>query len=121
VSIYRYYKKAGTAGVLLAIFYLADVLSAYEDTISEERWGKAMKDSRMLLDSWFNHYGDYVSPPVLIDGDEIMAELNLRPGRAIGETLELVREAEVRGEINNKNEALRFIHALSIHKEGSIK
>jgi len=48
-------------------------------------------------------------PPYLLSGDEIMQRYNLRPGPKIGELKELVREAQLKGEIRTKKEAYNLL------------
>ena len=45
------------------------------------------------------------SPP-LVDGNEVMRALGLPPGEEVGRLLNLVREAQLDGEIKSKQEAL---------------
>ncbi len=112
VAVYHFFKQAREAGVLLAIFYLADILSAYEDTVTEERWQRALRTSRTLLDGWFNHYHEVIDPPAIIDGDEIMDEFHLSAGKIIGEILESIREAQAGGMVNSKDDALACARAV---------
>jgi len=108
VRIYRFFKQSNSAGVLLAIFHLADILAAYEDTITEARWERALNTSRILLRSWFNGYAEVIDPPLIVDGDGIMTAFNLQPGRIVGEILEEIREAQVSGKVKTRKEALNL-------------
>jgi hypothetical protein len=64
------------------------------------------------------HEEESISPPKLIGGDELMAELNLSPGSLIGRLLETLREAQAAGEISNREEALALARS-SLAKETS--
>lgn len=48
-------------------------------------------------------------PPPLIDGTDIMIELNLKPGPQIGELLTVAREAQLAGKIRTKSQALTLL------------
>jgi len=48
-------------------------------------------------------------PKALLNGDEIMKTLDLKPGEQVGKILEALREKQLSGEIKNKQEALEFI------------
>lgn len=49
----------------------------------------------------------------IINGDEIMKEFNLKPGKKIGELLDLVREEQLSGKAKTKRRAIKFLkHAL---------
>ncbi len=45
----------------------------------------------------------------LLDGHEIMKKFNLKPGKQIGSLLNIVREAQLTGQIKSKEEALELI------------
>ncbi len=117
LGVYRFFRQASAAGVLLAIFYQADILSAYEDTVTEERWQRALLTSHTLLDCWFNHYDEIIDPPRIIDGDEIMREFNVGPGKIVGEILESVREAQASGKVRTRDEALAYAKAATRSQE----
>jgi poly(A) polymerase len=48
-------------------------------------------------------------PKPLIDGNEIMKILGIKPGKKVGKTLETLREKQLAGKIKNKKEAMREI------------
>lgn len=47
--------------------------------------------------------------PEIINGDQIMKDFNLKPGRIIGELLEKVRQSQAEKLINDYNQAINFI------------
>ncbi|MCF7879069.1 MAG: HD domain-containing protein [Candidatus Omnitrophica bacterium] len=51
-------------------------------------------------------------PERLINGHDIMKELDLKPGPKIGEILEKVREKQLQGDLKTKKQALDFIKKL---------
>ena len=108
-ALHRFYQRAGSAGVLVAIFYLADILATYEEGLTEARWEKARKTSRALLDGWFRRYDQIVAPPPLLTGDELMREFNLKAGPQIGKLLAQIQEEQAAGTIRDKRMA--FDHA----------
>ena len=48
-------------------------------------------------------------PDRLLDGNEIMKLLALKPGPAVGEWLEKLREAQAEGKVGNREQALAFL------------
>jgi hypothetical protein len=62
----------------------------------------------MLGDYW-DRRPERVKPPPLVDGHDLLREFGLEPGPQIGELLEAVREAQVAGEVGDRNEALSLI------------
>ncbi len=118
ISLYRFFRRSQSAGVLLAVFHLADILAAYETTLSEQRWNRAMKTSKLILDGWFCQYNSLIEPARLIDGEEIMAEFALQPGKIVGEILERIREAQVCDQVQTKEDAIRFARAELANRSG---
>jgi hypothetical protein len=43
-----------------------------------------------------------------LDGNELMKELNLEPGRIIGQLLEAIREGQATGQISTRDDALNY-------------
>lgn len=53
--------------------------------------------------------GRHVAPERLIDGNDVMRILNIPPGKAVGEYLDRIREAQLSGKIHTHQEALAFL------------
>ena len=51
-------------------------------------------------------------PPKLLDGNELMHALALRPGPQVGRLLEAVREAQAGGEVTTREQALALAREL---------
>jgi len=51
-------------------------------------------------------------PKKLIDGDEVMKLLNIKPGPKLGEIMEELHEKQLGGEITNKRTAIKWINSL---------
>ncbi len=115
--LYRFFQRSGSAGVLIGIFHLADILATYEDTITPERWKKALNTCRTLLECWFRKYNQIIAPPALLSGDEVMRDFSLAPGPQIGKLLEDVQEGQAAGIINSKEMAYKHILCLLDRKE----
>ncbi len=49
------------------------------------------------------------APPPLVDGNDVMQALKIPSGKAVGEYLEKVREAQLGGKVNTKALALRWL------------
>ncbi len=67
----------------------------------------------------YNAYLDKHPRPVtpLLDGKEIMELTGLKPGARIGELLDELHDAQVRGDVSSKKEAAEFVQKLE-HVEG---
>ncbi|HNT30718.1 MAG TPA: HD domain-containing protein, partial [bacterium] len=52
-------------------------------------------------------------PPVpLLNGDDLMQEFNLSPGKEIGALLEMIHDAQIEGAVRTREEALEYIRAI---------
>jgi tRNA nucleotidyltransferase/poly(A) polymerase len=107
-AIYRFFRDTGPAGVELCLLALADLRATYEQTLPQENWAACLEVVRTMLEAWFEKRADQVSPPPLVDGDDLMRELNLPPGRQIGELLNAICEAQAVGEVSTREQALEL-------------
>ena len=62
-----------------------------------------------VMESWFEKPAETVAPPQLIDGNDLMRELDLKPGKQIGELLEAIREAQAMGEVSTREQAFDLV------------
>lgn len=65
----------------------------------------------LLADIWLDENNPIAHPKQLIDGKQLMQELNLKPGPLIGKLLLSVQEAQACGKLVNSTEALAFAKA----------
>lgn len=107
-DIYRFFRMTNDLGVLIGLFHLADLIATYEETLSTERWKTAINSIDMILDGWFNHYDDVVSPGRLITGDDLISEFRIHPGQEIGQILEKIKEEQAAGLISTKKVAIDY-------------
>ena len=107
-AIYRFFRDAGEAGVDLVLLALADTRATRGHTLTQETWAAVLDTCRIFLENYWEKPAETVSPPRLLDGNEAMAELGLKPGPRVGEVLEAIREAQATGKINTREEALDF-------------
>lgn len=105
-AIYRFFRDAGKAGVDLILFGLADLRGTQGPTLSQETWTAALDVARILLENYWEKPQETVTPPRLLDGNEVMSELGLEPGRIIGQLLEAIREGQATGKVVNREQAL---------------
>ena len=107
-ALYRFYQLAGPSGVLISLLYLADILSTYEHTLLDSRWEQALDTSRALLEAWFHWHDQIVDPPVLLNGRDLIKQMNAKPGKVIGKALDQVREAQAGGVLSDRASALKY-------------
>ncbi|MBL8063390.1 MAG: HD domain-containing protein [Anaerolineales bacterium] len=107
-AVYRFFRDSDSAGVDLVLLALADVRGTRGTDLTERTWAAYLDIARILLESYWEKPEEVVNPPRLLDGNELMKELNLKPGRVIGQLLELIRENQAAGSIGTKEEAIAF-------------
>jgi poly(A) polymerase len=59
-----------------------------------------------LLENYWERPDEVIAPPRLLDGNELMKELGLKPGPAIGKILEAVREEQAAGTVHSHDDAI---------------
>jgi tRNA nucleotidyltransferase/poly(A) polymerase len=107
-AIYRFFRDTGEAGVDLVLLGLADLRGTQGPALSQETWIAALDVARILLENYWEKPQEIVTPPRLVDGNELMAELGIKPGRVIGQLLEAIREGQATGKIANREQALNL-------------
>ncbi len=104
-AVYRFFRDTKTTGPAVVLLSLADLLATYGPTLPPERWQKQLDVARRLLEAWWEHRESRVSPPALINGNEIMRQFDLAPGPQIGDILEFVREGQAAGQVQTRDDA----------------
>jgi putative nucleotidyltransferase with HDIG domain len=107
-AIYRFFRDAGKAGIDLVLLGLADLRGTQGPTLTQENWAAALDVARILLENYWEKPQETVAPPRLLDGNELMSELGLEPGRIVGQLLETIREDQATGKIENREQALEL-------------
>ncbi len=108
LAIHRFWRGLGAAGVDVCLLVMADYLGAWGVEVSQDEWIRLVERIRRLLDAYYVDYDRLVAPPMLVDGKMLMESLELQPGMIIGKLLDLIREAQVLGEIKVVEDALQF-------------
>lgn len=107
-AIYRFFRDAGPAGVDIILHSLADMRATFEHTLPQDAWAAELDVCRALLEAYWETPEQVVRPPQLLNGNDLMKELGLTPGREIGLLLEVIRENQAEGDISSREEALMF-------------
>lgn len=106
LAIHRFWRQTGEAGIDICLLSLADFLGAYGSTLPQNDWLMFIERVRILLEAYYDKHALLVEPPTLVDGNQLIATFDLKPGRIIGELLTLIREAQVTGEVSTAEDAL---------------
>jgi poly(A) polymerase len=109
-AIYRFFRDAGEAGVDLVLLGLADLRGTRGPMLTQQTWTAALDVARILLENYWEKREVIVAPPRLLDGNDLMKELDLQPGRLIGQLLEAIREGQATGKIETREQAIQFAY-----------
>jgi poly(A) polymerase len=93
----------------ICIFSLADMLAKQAGAPEQSEWLDLLEINRQLLDAWYNHRDEKISPPRLLDGNDLMEVLGIPPGPEVGRTLEAITEAQVEGRVRTREDAIEFV------------
>lgn len=107
-AVYRFFRDAGEAGVDLVLLALADLRGMCDHTLTQETWTRALDIARVLLENFWEKREETVAPPRLLDGNDLMRELDLQPGKIIGQLLEAIREGQATGQVVTREGALEL-------------
>ena len=107
-AVYRFFRDSGAAGVDLILLALADLRGTKGNELTQVTWTAYLDIARILLENYWEHPEEVVNPPRLVDGNELMKELNLQPGKVVGVLLESIRENQAAGKIVDKEQAFAF-------------
>jgi tRNA nucleotidyltransferase/poly(A) polymerase len=90
----------------------ADRLSALGPEITEDM----VNENLTMLDKLLKFYLDSLETlkplPKLLDGNEIMELLNIKPSPQLGRILDELHEVQLNGDITNKEQAIEFVKKL---------
>jgi putative nucleotidyltransferase with HDIG domain len=104
-SIFRYFRDTKEEGAAIALLSLADQRSTRGPLTTEADQKHHEKICRSLVKQFFAMKKE--KPFVrLIDGNDLIKQLKLKPSPLFGKILKDVEEAQATGKIENKDEAL---------------
>lgn len=107
-AMYRFFRDSGAAGVDLILLALADLRGTKGNDLTQDTWTAYLDIARILLENYWESPEQVINPPRLLDGNDLMKELHLKPGRMVGQLLELIRENQAAGKITDRDQALAF-------------
>lgn len=105
----RYVRKMDDNSIDAIILAKADRLSARGPEITEAIVEKNLSALDMLL-KFYLEVRDTLEPlPKLLDGNEVMKLLNIKPSKKLGCIMNLLHEAQISGDVNTKEQAVEFV------------
>jgi poly(A) polymerase len=112
LSVHRFWYEHGEIGIDLCLVGMAVYLGQFQFQPNHDEWVLLLEQIRVILYGYYMRYDEVVAPPTLLDGEDLIASFNLKPSKQIGQLLTAIREAQVTGEIQTRDDALVFVRRL---------
>lgn len=108
-AIIRFIRKIGNDTLDLLELARADRLSAKGPAVTDDMVQVNLLNLEKLKEKYFEISPKLKEMPKLIDGNEIMEILNLKPSPKLKEIIDEIKELQLEGKINNKEDAVNFL------------
>ena len=108
----RYVRKMDTNSIDAVILAQADRLSARGPEITDEIVERNITSLNMLLRFYLEARETLKPLPKLLDGNDVMKILNIKPSKKLGEIMEALHEAQISGDVITKDHAVEFVKKL---------
>ena len=106
LAMHRFWYTLDDIGIDAILMGMADYLATVGNELKQDDWLIMVERAVVLFDVYFNQYDTVVSPATITDGNDIMQALDIKGGRIIGDLLTHIREAQVLGDVTNRDEAI---------------
>lgn len=111
----RFVRKAESSAIDVIMLAMADRLSARGPEITEEIVDNNIRNLSYLLDFYLEKKDTLEPLPKLLDGNEVMDILNIKPSPLLGEILDALHEAQISGDILSRDDAVNFVQNYKIY------
>ena len=108
----RYVRKMEDNSIDEIILAQADRLSARGPAVTEEMVNNNISSLNRLL-NFYLKVKDTLEPlPKLLDGNDVMKILNIKPSPELGDIMDALHEAQINGDVLTREHAVDFIKNL---------
>ena len=108
----RYIRKSENNAIDNILIAQADRLSARGPEITEEIVNENMTALNNLLNFYLNKKETLKPLPKLLDGNDVMKLLEIKPSPRLGKVMDSLCDAQISGDISTKEEAVKFVLSL---------
>lgn len=108
-AILRMFRRIEAETPEVIILAMADRLSARGSEITDEIIENNINSLKWLLDKYKESQEKVKSLPKLLNGEDVMVILEIKQSPEVGKILKALKEAQISGDINTKEEATAFI------------
>jgi poly(A) polymerase len=106
-AVYRFFRDTREAGIGTLYLAMADYLACRGPLFLMREWRIVCELVRHIAEEHRRQQA-VIAPSKLIDGNELMRALGLKPGPKLGLLLESIREAHAAGAVSSKEEAVEL-------------
>ena len=110
----RYIRKMDDNCIDNIILAKSDRLSARGPKITDDVVQNNLSSLNKLLDYYLNVKDSLKPLPKLLDGNDIIKILNIKPSKQLGFILEKLHDAQLNGDVISKDDAIHFVKNLQI-------
>ncbi len=111
-ALYRYWRDLGDVATDTLFLSLADYLASCGPDIVLQDWARVADGAGVILAGGFVAR-DATKPFLLLNGNEVMAELGIPPGPGLGRLLAALQSAEADGRVETREQAVEFLRGLA--------
>ena len=115
-AIVRFIRKIDEDTPDLIELARADRLAAQGVAVTKDMTEKNLKNLEILLQKYNEISPKLKALPKLIDGNEIMKILNIKPSKELGVIIDEIKELQLENKINSKEDAINYI----LNRQGHI-
>lgn len=108
----RYVRKMDINSIDVILLAQADRLSARGPEITDEIVERNITSLNMLLKFYLETRETLKPLPKLLNGNDVMKILNIKPSRRLGEIMEALHEAQISGDVITREHAVDFVKKL---------
>ena len=105
----RYVRKMENNSIDCIILAMADRLSARGPEITDEMVENNINSLCKLLNFYLSVKDTLKPLPKLLDGNDVMKILNIKPSPKLGEIMSALHEAQISGDVTIKEQAVEFV------------
>lgn len=116
-ATHRFFRDTGENGVDVLLHSLADNLAVWRAGHDLVSWRKLCQTVGLLLTKYYEEYDEVIEPPPLLRGSDLLSQLGMKPGPAVGRVLRAIKEAQATGEVSTRKEALALAAVLLAGEE----
>lgn len=105
----KFYRKMENFVIDVILLAMADRLSARGEKVTPEMVNKNITNLTVLLNNYLEQKKNIKPIEKLLDGTEIMELLQIPQSPLLGKIINALKEAQISGDVNTKQEAKDFI------------